>query len=131
MATDRIKVLDPAVALDTDEYITDVIELIGYGQLSIEALPANMVGSLKIVLELSPDGDVFLPEALGDPASGSAIGGDYLVPTFRLVHTWDGNDPMPMLQIPCAGYQKARLKVSAGTSGNAMIFLNRLRLAAN
>jgi len=127
---DREKVLDPGIALSPVEILTDTVDIGVCGQLGIEIVPDDVIGGLRVALELSPDGDVFFSEPIEDTSSGVAAGNDLRIPTYRLVRTWSGTTPIAFF-VEVAGYKKARLKVSVGTSGSAMIFINKLRLAVN
>lgn len=125
-------ILSPAVALDdgTDPYVSDPVDIRGFGQLAFEIATGTMTGALKILVELSPDGDAFFPESVED-TSGTPSGGEVEVPISRVVRTFNASDSTVAFTLPCAGYGKVRIQAWAGTSGSAAIWVNKLRLAAN
>lgn len=98
--------------------------------MALEILTGTMVGNLEIVVELANDADLFFAEPVEDTAAGTTVGNDFLVPVKRYKRTFASAQLPLSVPIICAGYRYLRLSVTAGTSGNAMIFINKLRLAS-
>jgi hypothetical protein len=133
MQADRVQVIDNTDVL-TSTVTTDPVDIKGWGQMAIEIDPTAIVGGLKIIVELSPDGSAFYPEPIEDPSGVTPASDTFTVPVYKLQRELDcgaAGEESRAFQVPCAGYQSVRLKVIVGTSGTATIYIHKLRLAAN
>lgn len=130
MANPRTLLLAPSVALSTTPLVSAVVDITGCGQVAIEIATGTMVGALKVIVELSPDGSAFFADVFAD-TSGTASSGDLLVPISRKIHTFAVSDKTAKLMVDTRGYSHIRIQSYAATSGSASIWLNKLRLAAN
>jgi hypothetical protein len=128
--SNREQVIAPTVALTSSETVSTVIDIVGWAQLGVEIDIVDRTGVISVLVELGPDDNAFYPETIEDPAGITPTSNDLAIPLYRHIRTWNDNGSFAF-QIPCGGYQKARVKVSVETSAHGAVYLNKLRLAAN
>lgn len=114
---------------------SDAIDCQGFLQVCFELYPDTMVGALYYTLEFcddeSPPGTAgqWLPDPVDGASSVSST--DNVITVNRLVRKWTGSTGVPNIQVNSPlPHRWVRIGLAAGTSGNCMAIVKKVRLAS-